>query len=76
MLGDAIGAAIRDGAAIFGRASPLGPFGLKPSPVKTRGRDAFFILPRQGKIDTVAAMNKSLARNNKSQDRGQKRACR
>ena len=30
----------------------------------------------RGKIDTVAAMNKSLARNNKSQDRGQKRACR
>jgi hypothetical protein len=29
------------------------------------------VASRHGKIDTVAAMNKSLARNNKSQDRGQ-----
>ena len=33
---DAIGAAIRDGAAIAGRASPLGPFGLKPSPAQNK----------------------------------------
>jgi hypothetical protein len=32
--------------------------------------------PRARKNDAVAAMNKSLARNNRSQDRRQKRACR
>jgi hypothetical protein len=48
---------------------------LKPSPAQNQALKTSFY-PWQGKIDTVAAMNKSLAGNNKSQDRGQKRACR
>src|SRR5262245_56689294 len=53
---------------------PFAPSGLKPSPVHNPGLNRSWCVslpPGRDRIDTMAAMNKSLARNNKSQDRGQ-----
>ena len=53
---------------IVRRQGPPCAIRLKPSPVHNPGLKRSFWV--RGKIDTVAAMNKSLARTNKSQDGG------